>query len=184
MKLYGTLASPFVRHCRIVLAQLEMDYTIEECSPMEIADRSHTQRVPFFEDGDVSLTDSKSIIHYLRQKADQPFLPGYEDTELFAVATTGLDACVNLFIMSMFDATPENIPYLQRHVMRAESILSRLETLSLDTNKPYDDVIIRIGCFIAYGEFREQFSLEDKPNLRALLDRLNAWPPFAETTPE
>lgn len=184
MKLYGSLGSPFVRHCRIVLAQLGFEYSFEESTPMDMDGKSHTMRIPFFEDGDVQLTDSKSIIHYLRKKAGQEFLPDYKQTELFATATTGLDACVNIFIMSMLELTPNEVPYLHRHTARVQAILGTLEAANFEFEQPYDDVAIRIATFADYGRFRGRFTLDSYPRLQALLDEFKQWAPFADTTPQ
>ena len=74
MKLYGSLTSPYVRHARIAIAQSGFQCEFEEADYARSAELSPTARVPFFEDGDLMLTDSSSILKYVREKAGTGFL--------------------------------------------------------------------------------------------------------------
>ena len=74
MKLYGSVTSPYVRHVRVALAQSGFDYTFVEADYAMSAERSPTAKVPFFEDGDLTLTDSTSILKHVREKSGMEFL--------------------------------------------------------------------------------------------------------------
>ena len=62
MELFGSFTSPYVRHCRVVLAHTGLDCEFVETDYDQSAARSPTRRVPFLRDGDRMLTDSASIL--------------------------------------------------------------------------------------------------------------------------
>ncbi|RZA06776.1 MAG: hypothetical protein EOO68_04495 [Moraxellaceae bacterium] len=74
MKLYGSYTSPFVRHCRIAILETHGECEFIETDQAVSAAKSPTKRVPFFEDGEIFLTDSNAILKYLREKSGQIYL--------------------------------------------------------------------------------------------------------------
>ena len=82
MQLFGSYTSPYVRHCRIALAETGLRGEFIESDTRTSAERSPSQKLPFLQDGELLLTDSSSILRYLREKAGQSFFPslrGYDD---------------------------------------------------------------------------------------------------------
>ena len=90
MKLLGVRTSPYARHTRVPLAESGLLWQFEQVTPDTIK-LSPTLRVPFFIDGDLTLTDSAVIVRNAREQSGQVFLSSVSDNELFALATSTLD---------------------------------------------------------------------------------------------
>lgn len=183
MQLFGSYTSPFVRHCRIVVIESGLTVEFIETDAQASAIQSPTKRVPFLRDGDLSLTDSSSIVRYLREKSGQAFLPRVEDLDHYCLINTVLEANVNLFFLEKEGITSEQSPYLQRQKGRVESTLEELDKLALPTQPPYNDVQLRLGCLLAWGRYRKRFTVERLPHLQALLKAMDDYEPFIATAP-
>lgn len=183
MKLFGSVTSPYVRHVRVALAQSGFDYTFVEADYAMSAERSPTAKVPFFEDGDLTLTDSTSILKHVREKSGMGFLEDLEDCELYFMADTLTDAGINQFMMEKEGATADRFPYLGRQQFR---VLKGLEELNrrLDPGDGIGrDGALRTACLIGWGLFRNRFSLDGLDNLRGLMEAAGRDPVFVETAP-
>ena len=183
MKLYGSYTSPFVRHCRIALLETHLECEFIETDGVASAAKSPTKKVPFFEDGDIFLTDSLAIVKHLRDKAGQPFLRDAQELDKLCLINTLLDASVFLFLMEKDGITPAQSAYLKRSAARVESGLAELEKSSLKVNGPYTDVELRLGCFLAWAKFRKRFTFDQYPQLTSLVTKLENYAPFAATPP-
>lgn len=185
IKLFGSYTSPFVRHCRIVLAQTGTDYTFVETDYATSEKSSPTKRVPYLYDGEVKLHDSSAIIHYLRQQNGQSFLSTPMETEQFALANTVLDTCINLFLLENSGVAVSGNAFLQRQQGRIDSGLQALNNWI--PNNPdltaMDDAHWRVACLLDWGLFRQRFSLDNRLNLQMFLTRLQTSEIFKETAP-
>ena len=184
MELFGSYTSPYVRHCRIVMMQLGQTFTLVETNNDMSAKGSPTKRVPFLRDGDGFLTDSSSILFYLRKKAGQPFLADLEEVERYHLANTGLEATVNVFQLEKDNITPAQSPYLQRQTARVQSILETLnaEKLEIKGNATSDSVL-RVACYLGWALFRKRIDLAPYPNLASFYERAKSIPHFSQTAP-
>lgn len=187
MKLYGSYTSPFVRHCRVAMAQesiafelIEADYAVAEAN-------SPTAKVPFLEDGDLKLTDSSSIVKHIREKSGDCFLADLEDYENFAMTNTVLDSAINRFLFENEGFGPDQIKYLARQQNRITSGLAELNRrFAADRPLSRDitlDGALRCACFLGWGVFRKRISLDGLDNLRDLLAAANEVEVFAATAP-
>lgn len=183
MKLYGSYTSPFVRHCRVALAQegfnfelIETDYAMSEA-------QSPTSKVPFFTDGDLTLTDSGSILKYIREKAARNFLADIQAYETFAMTNTLLDTAINLFLLENEGFGTSQINYLKRQENRLASGLKALNNRIAPNQSLECDGVLRCACFIDWGLFRKRISLDGLSNLQNLLAAANQVAPFAATAP-
>ncbi|MEN1728006.1 MAG: glutathione S-transferase family protein [Pseudomonadota bacterium] len=187
MKLYGSYFSPYVRHCRVALAEIGQDYEFIETNHDQSAQVSPTARVPFLEDGALALTDSASILRHIRARAGQDFMPDIGDYELFLLANTGMDTTVNLFVLEWDGLTPDKVPYLARQAGRIQSVLEELDARCgkwLDElEPPFTDGLIRVGSWLNWATFRERLEYSGMSNLEALMEAMNGWPVFAEFDP-
>lgn len=183
MKLFGSYTSPYVRHCRIVLAQNNDTFEFIPTDYSQSAQQSPTQRVPFLHDGDVQLTDSAAILRYLRERHQQPFCDDVADFDLFCLANTALDATVNLFLLERDNITTKDSPYLQRQYDRIHTILKELNERDWPETNQYSDGQLRLACFLSWAEFRERIQLAEYPNLQQFLLGMNHQPWFANTHP-
>ncbi len=184
MKLYGSYTSPFVRHCRIALAECALPFEFVTTDYEQSARLSPTRKVPMLADGDLKLTDSTSILRHIRERGGQPFFPSLVDFDRYLMANTALDSAVNLFLLEKDGVTPATSPYLKRQSERVAGTLSALDaTLPDDAQPPYSDGQLRLGCFLSWALFRERLTLDGYPRLAALLAALDRYPPFAATHP-
>lgn len=130
------------------------------------------------------LTDSASITRYLREKAGQPFLPSVMDQELFALSATVLDTAINLFLFERHDGLlPGASKYLTKQAARVSSGLHALNEGPLSESVPLGDASIRLACVLAWGRFRNRFTLDGFERLSRFLDLADSWEPFAKTAP-
>lgn len=182
MKIYGSLFSPFVRHCRIALIQGGFDWQMIEVDTDQSAAASPTQKVPYLEDGDVFLTDSVSILRYIREKSGQEFFPDLMDFELFCMTNTQLDATINLFLLEKDGLGPEQSGYLTRQQNRINTGLDALEKLA-SKSTPSADGQLRLACFIDWAVFRNRVDVSGYAKLKALVDNAAEVPGFIETSP-
>lgn len=186
IRLFGTYTSPYVRHCRIALAESGIDYEFVPTDYERSAQLAPAKRVPFLHDGDRVLNDSLSILKYVRESAGQAFLPELDDADLFALANTGLDTAINLFLLEKDGLGPDDSPYLARQAARVEAVLdalaSRARALS-ESTPGFGDGALRLGCFLDWARFRRRFTLDAHPPLASTLERLEDYKPFADTPP-
>ncbi len=187
MKLYGSYTSPYVRHCRIVLAECGVAHQFIEADYATSAKLSPTARVPFLDDGDRRLHDSASILKHIRSKAGQDFMADIDDFETFLLANTGLDTSINLFLLEKEGLLPKDVPYLARQQARVESVMSELDARCGTTGEPehasFSDGLLRVGCFLSWALFRQRLTIDKHRHLLALMARLDADPGFARTHP-
>lgn len=188
MKLYGSYTSPYVRHCRIALAETGLEFEFIETDHAQSAKLSPTRRVPFLHDRDLMLTDSASILKYIREKGGESFFDDVRDYDLFLLVNTALDTTVNLFLLEKDGITPQNSAYLQRQAGRARDTLERLDAIARDElidhdREAYTDGELRLGCFLSWGLFRERFTLDDFDHLKHFLERIDTHPAFSATHP-
>lgn len=183
MKLYGSYTSPFVRHCRIALLETGLACDFIETDQAGSAAQSPTKRVPFLEDGDIFLTDSSSILKYIREKAGATFLSSASELDLFAMVNTALDATVNLFFLQRDGVDLQAYEYTRRQAARIESSLAELNGLTLATQAPYSDVELRLACYLFWGLFRKRINIDAHENLQQFLAGINKYQPFVDTAP-
>lgn len=183
MKLYGSHTSPFVRHCRVALMEGGLAHDFVKTTNQASAEKSPTQRVPFLIDGDVQLTDSTSILRHVRERAGRPFLPTVTALERYCLANTALDTCINLFQLERDGVTVDASPYLARQQSRIETCLAALDAMHLSAEPPYDDVQLRVACFLDWALFRKRLQFDEHRHLTALLSGVRRYEPFVETAP-
>jgi len=183
MKLFGSYTSPFVRHCRIALAQSGHDFEFVDTDYAGSAAQSPMAKVPFFEDGELKLTDSSSILKFAREKAGLPFLGDIEDFELFTMVNTLLDSAINLFLLENSGIDAEQVPYLGRQQQRVQTGLAELDRRIDPSATTTSDSGLRCACFVDWGLFRQRISIEGFENLGRALEVARTDNLFQETAP-
>ena len=183
MKLYGSYTSPFVRHCRIVLLETNFSCEFIETDQASSAAKSPTKRVPFLEDGELFLTDSTAILKHLREKVGQSFLASTTELNQFCIINTALDSTVNLFFLERDGVDLQAYEYTRRQAARIESSIAELNALDLPAAAPYNDVHLRLACYLSWGLFRKRINLEAYKNLHLFLAAINCYKPFTDTAP-
>lgn len=184
MKLYGSYTSPFVRHCRIVLAQTGTEYSFIETDYSASADQNPTKRVPFADTQVGRLHDSAAILKYVREQAGQSFFPSTQDYDLFCLANTLLDTSINLFLLSKENIGVAESQYLGRQQGRIESTLNDLEARDWShVGSDLSDGELRLACYLSWAIFRGLMDIAKYPNLQRMLTRVDQHPSFANTHP-
>lgn len=183
MKLYGSYTSPFVRHCRIALLETGLACEFIETDAAASASQSPTQRVPFLQDGDIFLSDSSSILKYVREKSGNAFCETAEELNQFCMVNTALDATVNLFFLERDGVDINAYAYTKRQAARIETSLAELNQLSIPQFAPYNDAQLRLACYLAWGLFRKRINLDNYDNLARFLDQIGDYENFAVTAP-
>lgn len=186
IKLYGSYTSPFVRHCRVALAQTGLKHEFVEADQETIGAHSPTNKVPFLEDGKLRLTDSCAILKYIREQAGQKFFADIQAYENFTLVNTTLDSAINLFLLEKEGLSPEQVGYLNKQKNRVASglkeINQRVDASQVAGSIERDD-LLRCACFVDWGLFRNRFSVDEYSNLRQLLENANQVAEFAATAP-
>ena len=183
MKLYGSYTSPYVRHCRVALAQGSFDFDFVEADGSMSAEKSPTDKVPFFTDGGLTLTDSSSILKYVREKSGRNFLADIEDYENFALTNTLLDSTINLFLLEKEGLGPDQIKYLGRQKNRIENGLKELNRRFDPDQGVARDSALRCACYVDWALFRNRISIDGLDNIQGLMDVANQVEEFAATAP-
>lgn len=197
MKLYGSYTSPFVRHCRIALLEGQKRGTLDcefiETDIVSSGKLSPTKKVPFLTDTlsdekdngkEIELTDSASILMYLREQSGQSFFNSADDFNLFCNVNTVLDASVNLFFLELKDnILPAEGSYLERHRARVLSSLQYFNEQEYSAQAPFSDGELRLACFLDWGLFRNRINIDGLDNLQALLKAARNYDIFAATAP-
>ncbi len=183
MKLYGSYTSPFVRHCRIALSQGKIAYEFIETDYKMSAELSPVQKVPFLKNGDLTLTDSSSILKYVRELSGKDFFKDLQDFDLFTLTNTLLDSTINLFLLERSGLDLSSVPYLARQSARIQSGLKALDALVKPEESMASDSHIRCACFIDWAIYRDRLKFSAYENLLTLLENAKANPYFKESTP-
>lgn len=183
MKLFGSYTSPFVRHCRIVLALNEQKFELVPTDYAQSAQNSPAKRVPFFTHDDLKLHDSSSILRYLRNLAGQGFCDTIEDFDLYCLVNTAMDTTINLFLLERDDIKADDVGYLQRQYSRVVAILDELNQRDWPEADPLNDAHLRLACFLSWAQFRERLDNQQWPKLQTFLASVNQQPWFANTHP-
>lgn len=184
MKIYGSFTSPFVRHCRIALLEANLSCEFIEIDAAQSAKVSPTKKVPLLIDANITLSDSSSILRYIREKSGATYMPELADFELFNMTNTVMDAAVNIFYLEKFDdITTQKSSYLTRQQSRVLSGLEALNEQELVAQLPLSDGLIRLACFLDWGIYRERIDLKQLTNLTRLLDVARTDKNFIKTVP-
>ena len=183
MKLYGSFTSPFVRHCRIALLESGLAYQFIETDQAGSATLSPTQRVPFLLDGELSLTDSNSILRYIRHKSSKAYLETVIELDQFCMINTALDSSINLFFLSRDGVDITRFDYTIRQAQRINTTLAEFETLALPLHGPFNDVQLRLGCYLSWAVYRQRVNIDDYPKLKLFLTAIEQEPFFIATAP-
>ncbi|WKT60430.1 glutathione S-transferase family protein [Microbulbifer thermotolerans] len=184
MKLFGSFTSPFVRHCRIALMQSGLDWEMVELDIHNCKNPgTPTLRVPFLHDGGLTLTDSTPILKYVREKSGKAFIPDAQDLDRYCLANTLLDSAISLFLLERSGLDINSNAYTRRQQTRIERVLSELDAAPLPESGRLGDADYRVAVAVAWGQFRNRFSIDSHTNLQRLLAIAEEDPSFCATVP-
>ncbi|NKI33747.1 glutathione S-transferase family protein [Wenzhouxiangella sp. XN79A] len=182
MKLHGSYTSPYVRHCRIAMRDAGLAFEFIETDNGQSARQSPTQRVPFLDIDGLRLTDSTSILRWVREHQGRPFLADPGAFDRYLMVNTAMDAAVNLFLLERDGLRPEDVPYLARQRDRVRTILEALDLRFQAVGLDGDDGL-RLACFLSWAMFRDRADPTGYGTLGGVLEHWDARPEFAATHP-
>ncbi len=202
MKLIGSLASPFVRKVRVVMAEKKLDYTYELenvwAAETAIQTANPLGKVPclIMEDGG-AMFDSHVIVEYLDTLTPVgKLIPpnGRERAEVKcweALADGVLDAAILVFIENIHrPAELRSQMWIDRQMGKVhaglKAISSGLGEKPFCAGNHYTLADVAVGCALGWLSFRfpEIAWREDYPNLLKLFDKLSERPSFKDTLPK
>jgi glutathione S-transferase len=183
MHLYGTVTSPYVRHCRIALRHESIPFEFTHADFETSARDSPTKRVPYLRDGDLFLTDSTAILWHIRAHGGkQLFGHGRaREAERYFLADTALDTAINLFLLERDGVTDTS--YLQRQKQRLVATFEALDATIGQWAGSWDDGFLRIGCLLDWVGYRNRYDISAHAGLARFHRTCEGWPVFAETAP-
>lgn len=202
MKLIGSLASPFVRKVRVVMAEKKLDYTLELTnilapdSPVQSINPLGKIPCLVMEDG-APLFDSHVIVEYLDTLTPVcKLIPpnGRERAEVKcweALADGVLDAALLVYLERLMrPAELHYQPWIERQMGKVQAGLklmsNNLGETPFCTGIHYSLADVAVGCALGWLSFRfpEISWRTDYPNLAKLYDKLSERPSFKDSVPQ
>ncbi len=202
MKLIGSLASPFVRKVRIVLAEKKLDceFVLENvwAADSTILQSNPLGKVPclIMEDGG-AMFDSRVIVEYLDTLTPVgKLLPahGRERAEVKcweALADGVLDAAILVRLEKTLRPAAQQSPeWIARQMFKVHGGLKAMSTGLADTpfcaGNHYTLSDVAVGCALGWIAFRfpEIDWRGDYPNLQKHFEKLSERPSFKDTVPQ
>jgi glutathione S-transferase len=200
MKLIGSLASPFTRKARIVLAEKKIEYELELDSPWDagtrVPERNPLGKVPVLvlDDG-TTLFDSRVIVEFLDNASPLSRLlpPGnrerIEVRRWEALADGVLDAAVLVRMERRRKPAQQSPEWMERQMGKVRAGLAAMNADLGDKawccGSSYTIADIALGVCLGWLDFRfpDLGWRDPHANLARMLGKLSERPSFAETQP-
>lgn len=202
MKLIGSLASPYARKARIVLAEKKLDYKFELedvwSGDTRICDSNPLGKVPclLLEDG-AAMYDSRVIVEYLDTLTPVcKLLPpsGRDRAEVKcweALADGVADAGVLVRLERTLRPAEQQSPaWVDRQMHKVNlglrAMSDKLGDAPFCAGNHYTLADVAVGCALGWLSFRfpDIAWRDDFPNLARLYDKLSERPSFKDTVPQ
>ena len=201
MKLIGSLASPFTRKVRIVLAEKKIEYDFEIDNPWKAdaktAKLSPLGKVPVLvlDDGR-TLFDSRVIVAFLDNASPLSRLIPAENRERVevrrweALADGVLDAGVAARLENQREATLRSTPWIDRQMGKVRAGLAAMDSELGDkpwcAGNGYTLADIALGVCLGWLDFRypKMDWKKDHANLARAFAKLSERQSFADTVPQ
>ena len=201
MKLLASLASPYTRKVRVVLAEKKIECELElvDVNPVENPANAHNPlgKVPtlVLDDG-TALYDSRVIVEFLDARAPINRLIPDETRDRVAVrrwealADGVLDAGLLVRYETLREKRERSKAWTDKQVARIHRgmavMAKELEGRTWCHGDRYSLADIAVGCCLGWVEFRKPGGIEwrsEYPNLERLYARLMERPAFADSVP-
>jgi glutathione S-transferase len=200
MKLIATLASPYVRKVRIVMAEkkIECELVLEDVwsEHSTILESNPLGQVPclLMDDGG-AMFDSSVIVDYVNTLTPVgKLIPtngrGRAEVRCWEALSDGLqDAAMLIRLELQRPAQQQSAQWIERQWKKVHAAIKAMDEGLGDkpycTGVQYSLADIAVGCALAWLSYRfpEVTWREDYPRLAVLLDKLNTRPSFKDTVP-
>jgi glutathione S-transferase len=201
MKLIGSLASPYTRKVRIVLAEKKIDYDFEIDNPWKADARAAKLnplgKVPVLElDDGRTLFDSRVIVGFLDNASPISRLVPAENRERVearrweALADGVLDAGVLARLEGQREAKLRNAPWIERQMGKVHAGLAAMDSDLGDkawcVGNGYTLADIALGVCLGWLDFRypKMDWKKDQANLARAFAKLSERQSFSDTLPK
>ena len=201
MKLIGSLASPYTRKVRVVLAEKKIDYDFEIDNPWKADARAGKLnplgKVPVLElDDGRTLFDSRVIVGFLDNASPIARLVPAGNRERVearrweALADGVLDAGVLARIENQREAKLRNAPWIERQMGKVRAGLAAMDSELDDklwcVGNGYTLADIAVGVCLGWLDFRypKMDWKQDQANLARAFAKLSERQSFADTLPK
>jgi glutathione S-transferase len=201
MKLLGSVASPYTRKVRVVLAEkkIDCDFEIVDVNPPENPVNAHNPlgKVPalVMDDGS-TLFDSRVIVEFLDGVSPLARLIPEDNRERVAVrrwealADGSLDAGLLIRYESLRPKKEQSAAWVGKQAGKLKRGLAAIAAELGDRTWCHGDrytlADIAVGCCLGWVEFRKPAGIDwrsEYPNLERFYDKLMERPAFADTAP-
>ncbi|WP_199610127.1 glutathione S-transferase family protein [Flocculibacter collagenilyticus] len=180
MKLYGSTTSPYVRRLRIWLDGSPFEFfnmdIFDEPQRQVLREKNPILKIPFIEDGEQCIFDSRQIVRYISSKGSDNTSSAYPSETLNWSAENTLsmidaanDALVNMLVLtrSGYDTNDDTL-YFNLHRERLALTFEQLNNKVLAGEfANWDYLSISLYCLIDWALFRSLYHFENYPNLVA-----------------
>lgn len=202
MKLIGSLASPYVRKVRVVMAEKKLDYAYALENVWTAETRIHESnplgKVPclIMEDGS-AMYDSRVIVEYLDTltpvgKLLPPNGRDRADVKVWEALADGVtDAAVLVRLeKTLRPSEQQSAAWIERQMVKVHAGLNVMSANLGDSpfckGNHYTLADVAVGCCLGWLAFRfpEIGWRGDYPNLARLFDKLSERPSFKDTLPQ
>ena len=202
MKLLASLASPYTRKVRVVLAEKKIDCDLEivDVAPSEnpVNARNPLGKVPtlMLDDG-TALFDSRVIVEFLDSVSPISRLIPDDNRERVAVrrwealADGSLDAGLLIRYESLRPKNEQGAAWTEKQIGKLKRGLALIASDLGDKHWCHADryslADISVGCCLGWVEFRKPGGVQWRdtyPNLTRFYDKLMERPAFADTVPK
>lgn len=190
MKIYGSLASPYVRRVRVLAIELAIPFelvdTMTEVGQAQLRQRSPVWKVPCIElDGEV-VVDSHVILDELTRRYGGPLsrvsaLSVVEQNRLSFIDTS-LDSLVQRFYLRREGISLE-LPYMEKQLARATSAFLHLEGALPDDEPLFSHFALNLVTAFDWCKLRNAYPVEQHAKLLAFVERAGQRPSLMATTP-
>jgi len=201
MKLIGSLASPYTRKVRIVLAEKKIDYDFEIDNPWKADARAAKLnplgKVPVLElDDGRTLFDSRVIVGFLDNASPISRLVPAENRERVearrweALADGVLDAGVLARLENQRETKLRNAPWIERQMGKVRAGLAAMDSELGDkpwcVGNGYTLADIALGVCLGWLDFRypKMDWKKDQANLARAFAKLSERQSFSDTVPK
>lgn len=188
MKLYGSVASPFVRRLRLALHGHDFEFValniFEAAGREELIRLNPTRKVPMLEDKGTVIFDSGVIYRYLVATCDFAKLSWQQENNLTTINAAN-DSLVELLLCqrSGFDTKEDRLFFnLQRERVQATFAIldGKVEAGEFDD---WDYVSQSLYCLVDWAEFRQLVDLTPYAHLTAFIAKHAHRSDVASTNP-
>lgn len=209
-KLYFSDASPFARAVRILLHEMDVPFEGDQLNALRSANEFAAVNpgitIPVFDDGQLSLFDSKVIIQYLFETYAEPTPAESDPVPLLGVWVRPQSKWEDLKLLSLLESLTEtmvavylidrsmgevgmnsaDVGYIQRHRERIDSLLSWLDERATDQGfvPGYFSIMdIQLISALGFADARDVFDWRGHANLEAVVSAFAGRPSIKITAP-